>query len=162
MPAILFAAMALTQTVYAPADVPKNHWAFPAVNAMFKDGVLRGYPIPAKPMKLDSSAKFDADWAMTWANGMMKTGVLAFDPRGFGHARKISNYEFAVAVFAVSDGLRQRSVDPALLRKDRGLLPATVEAISRARLELVELELNPAAMVKSINEMAGYGGAFRG
>jgi hypothetical protein len=28
----------------APADVPRDHWAFPAVDALFRAGLLRGYP----------------------------------------------------------------------------------------------------------------------
>ncbi|CAN5387889.1 hypothetical protein BH11ARM2_BH11ARM2_31690 [soil metagenome] len=44
MPAFLFAALALGQTIFAPADVPKNHWAFSAVNEMVEEGLLKGYP----------------------------------------------------------------------------------------------------------------------
>ena len=29
---------------YAPSDVPKTHWAYPAVNEMFREGLLKGYP----------------------------------------------------------------------------------------------------------------------
>lgn len=28
----------------APSDVPRNHWAFEAVDKLFREGLLRGYP----------------------------------------------------------------------------------------------------------------------
>lgn len=28
----------------APADVPRDHWAYPAVDALFRAGILHGYP----------------------------------------------------------------------------------------------------------------------
>jgi len=28
----------------APRDVPRDHWAFPAVDTLFRDGLLKGYP----------------------------------------------------------------------------------------------------------------------
>lgn len=28
----------------APSDVPRSHWAFAAVDGLFKDGILVGYP----------------------------------------------------------------------------------------------------------------------
>lgn len=28
----------------APSDVPRNHWAFGAVDDLFKAGILHGYP----------------------------------------------------------------------------------------------------------------------
>ncbi|HVL40023.1 MAG TPA: S-layer homology domain-containing protein [Fimbriimonadaceae bacterium] len=32
------------QQMGAPADVPRNHWAFSAVDTLFREGLLKGYP----------------------------------------------------------------------------------------------------------------------
>jgi len=38
------AASILSAQAGAPADVPRNHWAFEAVDTLFKAGILHGYP----------------------------------------------------------------------------------------------------------------------
>ena len=32
------------QQMGAPPDVPKGHWAYAAVDALFREGILKGYP----------------------------------------------------------------------------------------------------------------------
>lgn len=41
--ALMVGASAMAQSG-APADVPKDHWAFSAVDNLFKAGILKGYP----------------------------------------------------------------------------------------------------------------------
>lgn len=41
--AVLAAVVAPAQQG-APSDVPRNHWAFPAVDELFRAGILQGYP----------------------------------------------------------------------------------------------------------------------
>lgn len=50
---LLFAAAAVLASVVAqdrgaPSDVPRDHWAFPAVDRMFREGLLKGYPPQAQ------------------------------------------------------------------------------------------------------------------
>lgn len=39
---MLVVGMASAQSV--PSDVPKNHWAYPAVENLYRAGILKGYP----------------------------------------------------------------------------------------------------------------------
>lgn len=39
----LIVSSAVAQTG-APSDVPRNHWAFGAVDNLFREGILKGYP----------------------------------------------------------------------------------------------------------------------
>lgn len=44
---VIAALLAIAQAgtaQFAPPDVPKSHWAYPAVNKLFEEGLLRGYP----------------------------------------------------------------------------------------------------------------------
>jgi hypothetical protein len=43
---LLLAAVAVAAQAQsgAPSDVPRNHWAFEAVDTLFREGLLKGYP----------------------------------------------------------------------------------------------------------------------
>lgn len=45
--AVLAGALAVTSAMAqtgAPSDVPRDHWAFSAVDNLFREGILKGYP----------------------------------------------------------------------------------------------------------------------
>jgi len=46
----------VSDTPYFP-DVPRNHWAFAAVQRLAGAGILEGYPAPPAPIKTTASAK---------------------------------------------------------------------------------------------------------
>jgi len=46
----------VSDTPYFP-DVPRNHWAFAAVQGLAAAGIVEGYPAPPAPVKTTASAK---------------------------------------------------------------------------------------------------------
>lgn len=46
--AVIILASVVAQDRATPSDVPRDHWAFPAVDRMFREGLLKGYPPQAQ------------------------------------------------------------------------------------------------------------------
>ena len=142
----------------APADVPKDQWAFPAVDALFKEGLLKGYPSgKQQPLKLDKSIKQDLKQAAKVLAGWKAESLLVGYPDNHGHRRPASNYELAVAVHAVWFNTKELMKDqksPVELRKwAHGQLPTMSKIVSMFESELNKLGANPVEMIAVLNDL---------
>jgi len=66
----------VSDTPYFP-DVPRNHWAFAAVQRLAGAGILEGYPAPPAPIKTATNAKLSPHKTMhrTPSTAKMKVSV---------------------------------------------------------------------------------------
>lgn len=155
---VFVCATSLWQLQSAPPDVPKDHWAFPTVDALFKEGLLKGYPSGKQPpLKLDKSIKQDLKQAAKVLAGWKAEGLLVGYPDNHGHRRPASNYEIAVGVYAVWSNTKELMKDqksPVDLRKwAHGQLPAMSKIVSVFEPELTKLGANPIQMIAALNDL---------
>ncbi|RYG47796.1 hypothetical protein EON79_06345 [bacterium] len=156
--AALLLGQVFGQTTFAPADVPRDHWAFPAVNEMFREGLLTGYPAaPTPELKLDPKAEFEEAWLVKWRGEMRTGGWLVGDPVGLGRTgnRPSSRYEFAIMVHATFVNMHSIAAQPGCSLETRRLFASKakdmVKAIGMCRPELIELEVDVSKVMAQIN-----------
>lgn len=109
----LFSALLVASVISgqgAPSDVPKNHWAYPAVNQLFEEGLLKGYPAQgSKPLKLEK-IPWDAESALGEIHRLeKKLGSLSLfvDPMGHMHREDWSSlYIQCIAAYHLGDRVR--------------------------------------------------------
>jgi hypothetical protein len=94
------ALLAMQAGIGAPPDVPKGHWAYGAVDDLFKQGILHGYPSTKKPLAYDRSVKRDTVFIDRRLKDWKGRGLLVGYPDGRGN-RTLGDYERAVAAHAV-------------------------------------------------------------
>ncbi len=154
----LIAVATILQTQYAPADVPKDHWAFPAVDTLFREGLLKGYPAGKQPaLKLDKSIKQDLEQAKVWVREWKAKGLLiGFYLDHYGRGRELSNYELAAATYHAS----MESMENLIIRSSEELsqnlfeeLPNMAKAIAMFSGELVKLGADPEKMIAKVNDL---------
>lgn len=155
----LIAVATILQTQGAPSDVPKNHWAFPAVDTLFREGLLKGYPAGKQPaLKLDKTIKQDLKQAEVLVLSWMDKGILH---EYLSHRPRVnwnpSNYELAVGVHAAwfnAQGLLKDSKTSKELREEvLGQLQTMVKVISMFEPELTKLGADPEQMITKVNDL---------
>ncbi len=155
----LIAVATILQTQYAPADVPKDHWAFPAVDALFREGLLKGYPAGKQPaLKLDKSIKQDLKQAevliMAWVEKGILVGYPNHHPRQW---RDPSNYELAVATHAawshIQGLLKDGKASSEMRQEIQGQFPTMARMISMFEPELTKLGADPGQMIARVNDL---------
>ena len=123
----------------APVDVPRSHWAFSAVDEMFREGLLVGYP--AGSLRLDRKLAFDQKFAdQCWKRWEVKSEWFRHGlPNGY-----------ALAAFTTV-------VYEQYLQGQRGMevrdISVLVRAISSVALELEKLGMDPEKMVRDLNRI---------
>lgn len=148
----------------APADVPKNHWAYGAVNELFENGLLKGYPAEGKALTLRSNVVSDMKKAqqrtLRWEREQIL--VTAIDAEFVNFRRDPSRYELAVGVYAVYWGrnaLGEEKARQTLLKE----LPEIVDQIAMFQFELTKLGADPKQMVADLEQFRQkYEGRFQG
>jgi len=160
----LVAAFIIGAAQGLPPDVPKNHWAYPAVNKLFEEGLLKGYPARSQPkLILEKSAKFDLVQMQAWKDKWLAKGFAVEYPespyrRDYGNA---SRYEFAVMVHAVWSGVKDilTKTDQAstLQAAALGEVGNLAQAISVFDYELTKLGANPKQMIARLNDLQDSG-----
>jgi hypothetical protein len=151
--ATLIAAFLVAPHQGAPADVPKSHWAHGAVDTLFQEGLLKGYPAQ-KPFGLDNSIKQDLSKLRTWMTEWKAEGWLVGYPDGLsGRPQEPSNWELAVALHAAISNL-------AGIRKSGGNVsdfaeatPRLSKAISMLNTELTKLGVDVQWMFSVLNDL---------
>ena len=144
--------------IQAPSDVPKEHWAFPAVDALFQEGLLKGYP-PSNSavLSLDKSIKQDLQKAAKVLTVWKAEGLLVGYPDHHGHRRPASNYELAVAVHAAWSNAQELMKGERSSDEQRnwifGQLPTMAQLVSMFEPELAKLGANPMEMIAVINDL---------
>ena len=151
---------ALSSTQFAPPDVPKDHWAYPAVNELFGAGLLDGYP-KVMALGLDPTIAFDQKTLDDDMDRWKQQGLLVGYPDGLGRGipQQRSRYEFAVAVHAVCatiEDLGQKSHGSAESRSQFSMMvvpeiPSLVKAMSMVAPELKKLGADTHSMVMTLN-----------
>ncbi len=159
---IMAACFALTwmQSASAPIDVPRDHWAFPAVNELFQEGLLKGYPSgKLPPLKLDNSVKLDFVELERWARIWVKKKYFVIDSgcTPLGGRRSPSRYELAVVLhqvcFEVGRKLRQEKLTIEEQREILSDIPQLGQAISMLEHELTKLGGDVNNMFKQLNDL---------
>ncbi|RYG48635.1 hypothetical protein EON79_03875 [bacterium] len=110
----LITALVFGQTVYAPPDVPRDHWAFRAVNEMFREGLLAGYPAAPWPdLKLPADTEYDAVWLQRTIKARYSVGMGDDPSSNPAHRSKIqpNRYEMALAVHSAFEGVSRVVTD---------------------------------------------------
>lgn len=154
----LHCALAMLQAQFAPVDVPKEHWAFPAVDALFREGLLKGYPAEKQPvLVLDRKVKKDQKMLRAWMSDWKVRGLLVGYPDLPGHTPPDGPYSWAVAVHAMwsnmtwDSTLNQRRTAP--LANSLPSFPKLAQAISMLEPELTALGGDPRGMIKALNDL---------
>lgn len=161
----LFAALLMGSQVGAPPDVPRKHWAFPAVDGLFKEGLLKGYPseLPTR-LKLDKTAALTQEESERQLKRWLSMGLYS----AHGHYRRPpSRYELAVAVHLSWVNLTrifgEAKSEPQTLDAFRKEIRPMVRAISAYNYELTKLGADAPAMIRTLNEVLhGPNRPFRG
>lgn len=150
----LISALLFSQAQFAPSDVPKDHWAFPAVNALFEEGLLRGYPAAGKPLGLAAGVPMDLKEARSRLDRWVAEKLLVGYPSRHvpSSNREASRYELAVAVHALCSQLKAGITDVPwpVIEKE---LPHVAHIVSMFQKELVELGQNPVALVAELEQI---------
>lgn len=142
----------------APADVPRSHWAFSAVDEMFREGLLVGYP--AGSLRLDRKLTFDQKFVKKRLKRWRLSGLLVGFPDGLGHVQEDSRYMFAVATYTCYTNAVGKALPVTDLRAE---LPELARVISMLSPELDQLGANVPKMIRDLNQLEiGRSGAFRG
>lgn len=145
----------------APSDVPKNHWAYQAVDELFRNGLLDAYPTNMD-LVIDHSAIFDQKVLNDDINRWRQNGLLVGYPEGLGrgfYPDNRSSYEFAVATYNAcavvrENALHSRGSGQAMSQFRMNVVPEIpniVKAISMLIPELERLGAKPHDMVVGLN-----------
>jgi hypothetical protein len=142
---------------FAPTDVPKNHWAYPAVDRMFQEGLLKGYPSGKRPvLRLDKTAKL-SDKETTALRDKWTKQELLYDQWSHGRSREPSRYELAVEIHAtwvtVRDVLKSPKEREDKKRTALGEMPTLARAISAYNFELTKLGGDTGNMIDTLNDL---------
>jgi hypothetical protein len=157
--ATLTAALLFAQAQFAPSDVPKNHWAYPAVDRLFQEGLLKGYPSGGQPtLVLDIDAKLDKSQFLLWKSQWESNGLLAgYSHWGGRHSDPGSKYEMAVIVHSswanargALESKEPNGKDPAAILK---LFPSLAKAISMLNPELTKLGVDTKQLIATLNDL---------
>ncbi len=158
MPILNLIAALVVQGQSAPADVPKDHWAFPAVDALFREGLLKGYPSGKQPvLVLDKNAKKDRKKLKAWMSDWKVRGLLVGYPDDPYHIPPDNTYFWAVAVHAMWSNLtwdsdtNRRRTDP--MPDSLSCFPRLAEAISMLEPELTKLGADVPQMIADLNRL---------
>lgn len=155
----LIAAATILQTQSAPPDVPKDHWVFPAVDALFREGLLKGYPAEKQPaLKLDRSIKRDLKQAEKWIQSWILAGFGALSLcKPITGYREPTSYEAAVIVHDtlanVESLLKNRQTPTEKRLGIRVHFPEVVKAISMFEPELIKLGGDVPDMMRRLNDL---------
>lgn len=90
---------------FAPLDVPKAHWAYPAVNKLFEEGLLRGYSTTKMPQSHPAGKELDKGelsiLLKQWLekNLIRNTYSLLVQGRGGFSLEQATIYQSAVLVY---------------------------------------------------------------
>lgn len=159
-----------------PSDVPKNHWAYGAIDELFHRGLLRGYPA-SPPLKLEKRRAFDRPWIEARKRQWKRSGYLVGYPDGLWSQRgPESRYELAVMVHATFanvisldrprdryDSAEQYSKRIDSIDSSFAIYPDLARAISMLAPELTKLGADTRQMIQKMNEFRqGHAGVFRG
>lgn len=152
----LIASLVLIQ---APSDVPKEHWAFPAVDVLFREGLLKGYPASQKLLiKLDKSVKPDLDMAQGWRLDWEKKELISwFRPCRYSGPTK---YELAViahtVLIAAQDEIHKTNPNRRKVANYHQEFSKLGKLISMFHEEITELGGDPQEMIKLLNNLADF------
>lgn len=150
----------------APADVPKTHWAHPAVDSLFNEGLLKGYPTQ-KAVTLDKTAKVSEKEGEALIEKWKKMELLG----GFGdwHRRYSppSRYEVAVAAHAswanLLSTIKEGKVSQEKIDLFLSEVPKLAYVISAFDFELTKLGGDTKDMIAKLNDLTeGPYRPFRG
>lgn len=155
---VFVCATSLWQIQSAPPDVPKDHWAFPAVDTLFREGLLKGYPWEKQPaLKLDKSIKRNLKQAAHIVLGQWRSEGLLVGYLDLKHRQEPTNYDLAVAVHAAWTNAVNLLKDRLVLVEQHPafnmILEDMVEMISMFDPELHKLGVNPNEMIAKINDL---------
>ncbi|MBN9500583.1 MAG: S-layer homology domain-containing protein [Armatimonadetes bacterium] len=144
----------------APADVPRSHWAFSAVDEMFQEGLLVGYPTGS--LRLDRKLAFDQKFVTERLKRWRRSGLMVGFPDGLGHVhgQEDSRYMFAVATYTCYTNATGQDVP---LDGVRAELRDLARVISMLSPELDQLGADVPKMIRDLNQLeSGKSGSFRG
>ncbi|MBC8065215.1 MAG: S-layer homology domain-containing protein [Chlorobia bacterium] len=141
----------------APVDVPKEHWAFPAVDALFREGLLKGYPSGKHPvLRLDKTAKIEVKEMVLLRDKWKRAGIYI---DGWGHKghRDPSRYELAVEVHVTWGTVQDVLKSPKEMAEKKQIalseMPALAYAISAYNFELTRLGADTGKMIETLNDL---------
>lgn len=151
----LIFGLSLTPAQFAPSDVPKNHWAYGAVNELFENGLLKGYPAEGRPLTL---AKVPVDMTKArerltrWDKEKLLKAYETSPPLTGSLRRPASNWEVAVGVHAAWANFAQGENLPVsdMLKKE---LPELADTISMFQYELTKLGADPKQMIDDLEKL---------
>lgn len=153
---VIAALLAIAQAgtaQFAPPDVPKSHWAYPAVNKLFEEGLLRGYPLK-KPLDHRPSSKILTKDEMTtllgrWLEkGLMKDAFsILIQARGGFSLDQATTYQVTVLVHR---GWESICNGGPLYIGEHG---ETINAIHTVEVALKHLGADPKLMVDKLNRV---------
>jgi hypothetical protein len=153
--ATLAAILAVQSGIGAPADVPKGHWAFTAVDELFKARLLDGYPAQAGDLKLIRGLKKDSTVAERLLKRWRSNGLLVGYPEGMLHG-EISFYEYAVAAHAVRTNIetiaKEGPSSPDYI-KAIDEIPSVVRMFSMLEPELTRMGATVEADIELLNKI---------
>jgi hypothetical protein len=152
MPIIgLIAAIVIGPPQAAPSDVPRKHWAYPAVDRLFREGLLKGYPTNRAFYKLDKSIELDKkriqEWTLRWANVGLLPETYHATPCGHPYDQD-SPYVMATNVYYALQGAVESTPKHA-----EAELPRLALAISMLRAELTKLGADPRALIAKLIDL---------
>ncbi len=167
MPKMIALAIALSfaqtgSVLGAPKDVPRSHWAYEAVDELFKAGILHGYPPGAPPLTLRANLPRNMHFIAQTMNAAMRLGHIIIRSDDDYLPGKEGAYERAVQAYAVTKKIASLFSASGGVNDEEAvlqLMPALVDVISMLATELKALGVNPDAMV---HELASHTVLFVG
>ncbi|RYG47031.1 hypothetical protein EON79_08505 [bacterium] len=156
--ALVFGPSIYGPGVYAPPDVPRTHWAFKAVDGLFQEGLLKGYPSPTPPdLKMPADSEFDRTWLEARMLAWRTQGILVeTSGSNCGPSRdEISRYELAVMLFStcvnMNHILANRESQERTLRHINAAASDVVRGMAMLKTELTDLNVDLDEMLAEFN-----------
>ena len=145
----IIAAFLISPAQGAPIDVSKNHWAFPEVDRLFKEGLLKGYPSgESSSVKLDKTVTLNEKQTFALLKHWKEIGLQTRDTA--------SRSEIGVVLYIVWYNLRAR-YDRCETEKQRQAvrkeIPDLARAISAYNEALTQRGNDPQEMINSLNDI---------
>ncbi|RYG35721.1 hypothetical protein EON81_11885 [bacterium] len=151
--ALVFGQSVYGQTTFAPPDVPRNHWAFHAVDDLFKAGLLKGYPGKATPDLEYPKVEFDRSWLEKTLKSWKENGLMVGYPEGHRRypSKEISRYELAVMTHATYVNVNNHLAQWGSTGLPANTATEVVRALAMVRKELVELNVGMEESLAELN-----------
>jgi|GEM_PF-4814524 len=149
---VLLCSASMLGAQFAPKDVPKDHWAYSAVNELFQNGLLDGYP-GDQSLKIDPKLARDFGVLRRDKDRWKTLGLLVGYPEGLTKGAPEPRWEFAVMVHATWANLREQAKEGPLPESSLMEIPKIADAISMLAPELERLGADTHEMIAGLNRI---------